>query len=70
MNSLHLFRIVRAKTEYPEYMDAFNDELESFKKRVKERAEARIEKAMKEAEEVRYNMVVCGFHWFEGVKKI
>lgn len=43
-------------------MDAFNDELESFKKRVKERAEARIEKAMKEAEEVRYNMVVCGFH--------
>ncbi|EDO39730.1 predicted protein, partial [Nematostella vectensis] len=44
-------KIVRAKSEYPEYIQAFDDELESFKTRVKERAEARIEKAMKEAEE-------------------
>ncbi|XP_020914708.1 hsp90 co-chaperone Cdc37, partial [Exaiptasia diaphana] len=44
-------KIVRAKSDFPEYMEAFNDELTSFKKRVKERAEARIEKAMKEAEE-------------------
>jgi hypothetical protein len=49
-----LIRIVRAKTEFVEYMEAFNDELESFKTRVKGRAEARIEKALKEAEEVRF----------------
>jgi len=43
----------KAKTDYKEYMEAFDDELKSFLQRVKERAEARIEKAMKEAEEVR-----------------
>ena len=34
------------------YKDAFNDELDSFKRRVKKRAEARIEEAMKQVEEV------------------
>jgi len=41
----------RAKTEFKEYMEAFDDELRSFLERVKERAQARIEKAMKEAEQ-------------------
>lgn len=45
----------KAKTDFKEYMDAFEDELQSFLKRVKERAQARIDKAMKEAEEVRLN---------------
>ena len=35
-----------------QYMDAFNDELESFKDRIRGRAEARLEEAMKEVEEV------------------
>ena len=43
----------KAKVDYKEYMDAFEDELKSFLLRVKERAQARIDKAMKEAEEVR-----------------
>ena len=43
----------KAKTDFKEYMEAFDDELNSFLVRVKERAEARIERAMKEAEEVR-----------------
>ncbi|CAK9298501.1 unnamed protein product [Gordionus sp. m RMFG-2023] len=34
-----------------EYMDTFNDELEAFKQRVKDRARIRIEKAIKELEE-------------------
>lgn len=42
----------KAKTDFKEYMEAFDDELKSFLVRVKERAEARIERAMKEAEEV------------------
>ena len=33
-------------------MEAFNDELNSFRERVKGRAQARIEEAMKEYEEV------------------
>lgn len=45
----------KAKTDFKEYMDAFEDELQSFLQRVKERAQARIDKAMKEAEEVRLN---------------
>lgn len=44
----------KAKTDFKEYMEAFDDELKSFLVRVKERAEARIERAMKEAEEVRH----------------
>ncbi|XP_078663180.1 hsp90 co-chaperone Cdc37-like isoform X1 [Branchiostoma floridae x Branchiostoma belcheri] len=41
----------RIKTADKQYTDAFNDELDSFKTRVRGRAEARIERAMKEAEE-------------------
>ena len=33
------------------YKDAFNDELDGFKRRVKKRAQARIEEAMKQVEE-------------------
>lgn len=41
----------KIKTADPQYQDAFNDELESFKERVRGRAKIRIEKAMKEYEE-------------------
>ncbi|KAM8974180.1 hsp90 co-chaperone Cdc37 [Pelodytes ibericus] len=41
----------KIKTADQQYMDAFNDELDSFKGRVKERAKVRIEKALKEYEE-------------------
>ena len=36
------------------YIDAFQDELQAFIKRVEGRARARIEEAAREAEEVRY----------------
>lgn len=51
--TIHSFftKMKKAKTDFKEYMDAFEDELQSFLKRVKERAQARIDKAMKEAEE-------------------
>ncbi|XP_056426546.1 hsp90 co-chaperone Cdc37 [Hyla sarda] len=41
----------KIKTADQQYMDAFNDELEAFKGRVRERAKVRIEKALKEYEE-------------------
>ncbi|XP_038640718.1 hsp90 co-chaperone Cdc37 [Scyliorhinus canicula] len=41
----------KIKTADKQYIDAFNDELGAFKERVKGRAQARIEKAMKEYEE-------------------
>lgn len=41
----------KIKTSDQQYQDAFNDELESFKDRVRGRAKIRIEKAMKEYEE-------------------
>ncbi|XP_060619596.1 hsp90 co-chaperone Cdc37 [Anolis sagrei] len=41
----------KIKTADQQYMEGFNDELESFKERVRGRAKARIEKAMKEYEE-------------------
>ncbi|XP_059848305.1 hsp90 co-chaperone Cdc37 [Hypanus sabinus] len=41
----------KIKTADKQYVEAFNDELEAFKERVKGRAQARIEKAMKEYEE-------------------
>lgn len=41
----------RIKQAEKQYIDAFNDELESFKLRVKERAEIRLENARKELEE-------------------
>lgn len=42
---------VLSQTADQQYQDAFNDELESFKERVRGRAKIRIEKAMKEYEE-------------------
>lgn len=39
------------QTADQQYQDAFNDELESFKERVRGRAKIRIERAMKEYEE-------------------
>ncbi|XP_056262799.1 hsp90 co-chaperone Cdc37 [Pseudoliparis swirei] len=41
----------KIKTADKQYQDAFNDELDSFKERVRGRAKIRIEKAMKEYEE-------------------
>uniref|UniRef100_A0A671LYP3 Hsp90 co-chaperone Cdc37 n=1 Tax=Sinocyclocheilus anshuiensis TaxID=1608454 RepID=A0A671LYP3_9TELE len=41
----------KIKTTDQQYQDAFNDELESFKERVRGRAKIRIEKALKEYEE-------------------
>ena len=41
----------RIKLAEKQYMDAFNDELNSFKERIKARAQARLEEAMKEVEE-------------------
>lgn len=41
----------KIKTADQQYQEAFNDELESFKERVRGRAKIRIEKAMKEFEE-------------------
>ncbi|TNN70031.1 Hsp90 co-chaperone Cdc37 [Liparis tanakae] len=41
----------KIKTADQQYQDAFNDELDSFKERVRGRAKIRIEKAMKEYEE-------------------
>lgn len=51
--TIHSFfvKMKKAKTDFKEYMEAFDDELRSFLERVKGRAQARIEKAMKEAEE-------------------
>ena len=40
------------------YQDAFTDELNSFKARVKQRAQARIDEAMKQVEEVRSHMAI------------
>ena len=47
-----LVRMAKAKTDFTDYIQAFEDELSSFVKRVEERAKARIEKAKAEAEEV------------------
>ncbi|NWX08598.1 CDC37 protein, partial [Caloenas nicobarica] len=41
----------KIKTADQQYMEGFNDELDAFKERVRGRAKARIEKAMKEYEE-------------------
>ena len=40
-----------SQTADQQYMEGFNDELEAFKERVRGRAKARVEKAMKEYEE-------------------
>ena len=41
------------RTAEKQYIDAFEDELRSFLTRIQQRAQVRIEAAMKEAEEVR-----------------
>lgn len=46
---LYLHRIKLAEKQY---MDAFNDELESFKERIRKRAQVKLEEAMKQVEEV------------------
>ena len=43
---------VRIKQAEKQYMDAFNDELESFKYRIRKRAQAKMEEAMRQVEEV------------------
>lgn len=43
--------LIISQTADQQYQEAFNDELESFKERVRGRAKIRIEKAMKEYEE-------------------
>ena len=45
------FACLSLQTADQQYQEAFNDELESFKERVRGRAKIRIEKAMKEYEE-------------------
>lgn len=44
----------RIKLAEKQYTDAFNDELESFKDRVRKRAQAKIEEATRQVEEVRH----------------
>lgn len=44
--------MAKAKTDFTDYIQAFEDELASFIKRVEDRAKARIAKAIAEAEEV------------------
>ena len=55
--------MAKAKTDFTDYIQAFEDELASFIKRVEDRAKARIEKAMAEAEEVQLQMFT--FQWTE-----
>ena len=47
--------IFRIKVGEKQYMDAFDDELSSFKDRIRDRAQARIDAAMKEYEEVSFS---------------
>lgn len=49
--------MAKAKTDFTDYIQAFEDELASFIKRVEGRAKARIEKAKAEAEEVTIGFV-------------
>ena len=46
------------KQAVKQYIDAFNDELESFKERIRGRAKIRIEEAMKEVEEVGLSNII------------
>lgn len=50
-NAYRLAVTFPSQTADQQYQDAFNDELESFKERVRGRAKIRIERAMKEYEE-------------------
>jgi len=49
---VHVCVLCRMKTAEKQYIEAFEDELKSFLLRVRQRAQVRIETAMKEAEEV------------------
>jgi len=42
----------RIKQAEKQYMDAFNDELDSFKDRIRKRAQVKVEEAMRQVEEV------------------
>lgn len=54
------------RTAEKQYIDAFEDELRSFLTRVQQRAQVRIEAAMKEAEEVRtVQTVMVGFKYIK-----
>ena len=50
--SAPFFYLCRIKLAEKQYMDAFNDELESFKERIRKRAQVKLEEAMKQVEEV------------------
>lgn len=53
------------RTAERQYVEAFEDELKSFLIRVQQRAQVRIENAMKEAEEVRAaQTVACGIYQY------
>ena len=58
-NYLQTLWVFRIKLGEKQYMEAFNDELSSFRERIKARAKARIEEAMKEYEEVSGCVCVC-----------
>ena len=49
---LTAYHCVRMKTAQTQYLDAFKDELTSFVDRIKRRAQAKVEAAMREVEEV------------------
>ena len=58
-----------------QYIDGFKDELNAFIGRVKERAQARIDKAMKEYEEVSHfdikiRFKCCHFSFFFSFKNV
>jgi vacuolar-type H+-ATPase subunit H len=44
--------MAKAKTDFTDYIQAFEDEMASFIKRVENRAKERIQKAIEDAEEV------------------
>jgi len=69
-NLLRLMLVVgclaRIKMAEKQYMDAFNDELESFKDRIRKRAQAKIEEAMRQVEEVVESNCGVGLHKLAG----
>jgi len=66
MNCFCYFIFLRIKLAEPQYMEAFNDELQSFKERIQARAQARIQQAVEEYEAVSISLLlvciykVCG----------
>lgn len=49
----------RIKLAQKEYLDAFNDELNGFKSRIRARAKEKIEEAIREHEEVKCQEFPC-----------